>query len=54
MALSMADPLLQARELFFEGNAHFEADRLEPAKACFEAALAQARGWKTLQLRTCP
>ena len=44
----MADPLQQARELFFEGNAHFEAERLEPAKACFEAALVLAPGRPSL------
>ncbi len=40
----MTDPVQQARALFLEGNAHFEGGRLEPARACFEAALVLAPG----------
>ena len=44
----MTDLLQRARELFLEGVAHFEAERLEPAKACFETALALAPGRPSL------
>ncbi|MDP1526784.1 MAG: tetratricopeptide repeat protein [Rhodocyclaceae bacterium] len=40
----MNDPAERARELFFQGIAHFEAGRLEPACDAFEAALALAPG----------
>jgi len=40
----VTDPLQQARSLFIEGNAHFEAGRLEPARECFEAAKALVPG----------
>lgn len=40
----MTDPTEQAKALFFEGNAHFEADRLEQALASFQAALALVPG----------
>ena len=40
----MSDPTEQARAHFFAGNAHFEAGRLDAARADFEAALALAPG----------
>ncbi len=40
----MTDPVEQARALFLEGNAHVEGGRLDPARACFEAARALAPG----------
>ena len=40
----MTDPMQQARALFLEGNAHVEGGRLDPARACFEAARALAPG----------
>jgi len=40
----MNDPVERARELFFQGIEHFEADRLEQARTTFEAALALAPG----------
>jgi predicted TPR repeat methyltransferase len=36
--------LEQARQYFLDGIGHFEAGRLEPARASFEASLAQAPG----------
>ncbi|QHE84411.1 tetratricopeptide repeat protein [Hydrogenophaga sp. BPS33] len=38
------DPLEWAKALFFEGNAFFEADQLNDARQCFEAALAFVPG----------
>lgn len=40
----MSDPTEQARAHFFAGNAHFEAGRLDAARADFEAALALVPG----------
>lgn len=40
----MTDNFEQAKAHFFEGNAHFEADRFEHALASFQAALALAPG----------
>ncbi len=40
----MTDTTEQAKALFFEGNAHFEANRLDDALASFQAALALAPG----------
>jgi len=40
----MTDPLAQARQLFLEGLAHFEAGRLEQAALSFEASLSLAPG----------
>jgi len=40
----MTDPIEQAKSHFFEGNDHFEADRLEQALASFQAALALVPG----------
>lgn len=40
----MDTALEHARQHFLDGIAHFEAGRLEPARACFEASLAQAPG----------
>lgn len=40
----MDTALERARQHFLEGIGHFEAGRLEPAKACFEASLALAPG----------
>ena len=36
--------LAQARELFLQGNTHFENGRLEQARSCYENALALAPG----------
>ncbi len=44
----MLDPLQQARQLFTDGLAHFEAARLAEAEQCFEAALALAPGRPSL------
>jgi len=40
----MTDPIEQAKSHFFEGNAHFEANRFEQALASFQAALALVPG----------
>lgn len=40
----MDSALEQARTLFFQGIEHFEAGRLEPARAAFEASLSFAPG----------
>ncbi len=40
--------LERSRALFFEGIGHFEAGRLEPARECFEQALALAPGRPSL------
>ncbi len=40
----MTDIIEQAKTHFFEGNAHFEADRFEQALASFQAALALVPG----------
>jgi predicted TPR repeat methyltransferase len=40
----MTDTIEQAKAHFFEGNAHFEADRFEQALASFQAALALVPG----------
>lgn len=41
---TMNDPLSLARQHFLDGVAHFEAQRLQDAARCFEAALALAPG----------
>ncbi|MDP2985096.1 tetratricopeptide repeat protein, partial [Hydrogenophaga sp.] len=46
--MSDIDPTQPARTLFFEGNALFEAGRLEEAAACYQAALALAPGRPSL------
>ena len=40
--------LERSRAIFFEGIGHFEAGRLEPARECFERALALAPGRPSL------
>ena len=42
--MSTTDPTEQARTHFFDGNAHFEAGRLEDAAAQYQAALALVPG----------
>lgn len=42
--MSAETTLEQARQHFLEGVEHFEAGRLEPALACFEASLVRAPG----------
>jgi predicted TPR repeat methyltransferase len=42
--MSTADPTEQARAFFFEGNALFEADRLDEAMSRYQAALALVPG----------
>ncbi len=44
MSPASSDPLIQARELFIEGNRHHEAGELHEAQRCYEAALALAPG----------
>ena len=48
MSNTPLDPLQQARQLFTNGLAHFEAARLIEAEQCFEAALALAPGRPSL------
>ena len=42
--MSTTDPTEQAKTHFFDGNAHFEAGRLEEAVAQYQAALALVPG----------
>ncbi len=44
MSDTPTDPAEQAKAHFFEGNAHFEADRLQAARDCYQQALALAPG----------
>jgi len=43
-AQSMDAELEQARQMFFQGNKHFEGGRFDQARSCFEAALVLAPG----------